>query len=131
MSIIGLARGLAFCVTVPFAVVAVTPLGWAWAIRGGAGVANGILAGAGMILQVVCPVVAVWLLLLRRHTGVAVMLVVQGLAWMAAGWDRHREEFVEYAVVIAIASVLVGVLVAIAPDRRAAPAGPSTAEPPG
>lgn len=130
MSIIRLARGLAFCVTVPFAVVAVTPFGWAWAIWGGTGVANGIQAGAGMILQVVSPVVAVWLLLRRRHTGVAVMLMVQGLAWMAAGWDRDRQEFVEYAVVIAIASLLVAVLVAIAPDRRAAQAGPFASEPP-
>lgn len=118
-------RTAAYFLAVPLALVAVTPLGWWLAFSGGAALvasdSTEARLEAALLLAVALPFVIIWLLKTRRDRAASAALMVHALTWVAVAWDRHRDKFVEYGLVIALLSVVIGFLLLTTSGRNAPP----------
>ncbi|HEX2059024.1 MAG TPA: hypothetical protein VHI71_11740 [Actinomycetota bacterium] len=108
------ARVAAYVLTVPLAVLAAV-FGWFLLLQGGAALFASTTAEARLeaayLVVVPIPFLILWLFHRLRDTGASIALLIQGFAWFAVAWDRHRDSFVEYGLAIAALSVVIGFLV--------------------
>lgn len=95
---------------VPLALVAISPMGWWLFLVSAADFGSGEVSGdAAYSIVVLTPIAVVWLVLRDLQTEAAVASVIQGVAWLPAGWDAARGRFTEYALILCFLSLLAAI----------------------
>ena len=101
-----LVRLFVLLLNAPLALFAITPLGWWLFLAGAADLGSGDISGdAAYIIVVLAPIAVVWLVLRELPRWAAVASVIQGVAWLPAGWDTARGRFTEFALILCFLSV--------------------------
>lgn len=95
---------------VPLALVAISPMGWWLFLFTVADFGTGeVSADSAYAIVVLTPIAIVLLILRNLLTGAAVASMVQGVAWLPAGWDAARGRFTEYALILCFLSLLAAI----------------------
>ena len=102
----GLVRLFVLLLNVPLALVAITPMGWWLFLAGAADLGSRDVSPTAAYTVVVLSPIAVVLLILRDFPRAAALAsVIQGVAWLPAGWDTARGRFTEFALILCFLSL--------------------------
>lgn len=93
---------------VPLAAVAISPMGWWLFLVSVTGLGSGDVSAAAYAIVVLTPIAIVVLILKNLLMGAAVALMVQGVAWLPAGWDAYGG-FTEYGLILCSLSLLAAI----------------------